>query len=208
MNRTTHQPDVVCLVMAAGMSKRAGSPKQLLIVNAKPILQHVIDLAKGVDASKVVVVLGFQAARIQREINLAGCHTVIAEHFASGLAASLSEGLKRIEDSANKVLVMLGDQPYVKAATVEQLLSAHHGSKFPLTVPVFHGTKGAPFVADIEFLRELLDNQKLLIQFKMFEGDEGAQLFFNYFRNSTLEVTTDDDGVIRDVDYLSDATNL
>ena len=197
-----------CIVLAAGMSKRVGTPKQLLEVRGKPMLQHVVDLVRELGMTTVVVVLGSAAKSILGKVDFVGCQTVINECFSEGLASSLIVGFNTIRDAADSVVIFLGDQPFVEAETVRQLLLVHGKTRLPLTVPVFKGTKGTPFIADASFLKPVLDDRELLSGFRMFEGDQGAKLFFDRYENLTLNVGVEDSGVINDIDYLTDLARL
>ncbi|MDQ3656377.1 MAG: NTP transferase domain-containing protein, partial [Chloroflexota bacterium] len=56
------------LVLAAGMSRRLGRPKQLLDVGGKPLVRHVVErcLASGLDA--VWVVVGHEADGVRQAL--------------------------------------------------------------------------------------------------------------------------------------------
>src|SRR4029079_10547843 len=48
---------VGAVVLAAGMSRRYGSPKQLAVVDGRTLLEHVIGAARAADLEPVVVVV-------------------------------------------------------------------------------------------------------------------------------------------------------
>ena len=54
---------VVAIVLAAGASRRFGSPKLLAALGGRPVLQHVLDAAADAGLGDVVVVLGDEAPR-------------------------------------------------------------------------------------------------------------------------------------------------
>jgi molybdenum cofactor cytidylyltransferase len=80
---------VGCIIAAAGRSERVGLPKQLLPIRGKPVLQHVVDLARTMRFSSTVVVLGYKWQEIILSINFVGCKVVRNEDFNGGLASSL-----------------------------------------------------------------------------------------------------------------------
>ena len=56
---------VAAVILAAGSSRRLGRPKQLIHLDGKPLLQHVIDAAQRAGVGEIVVVLGHAAERIR-----------------------------------------------------------------------------------------------------------------------------------------------
>ena len=55
---------VVALVLAAGSGSRMGSPKQLLPLDGRPMLQHVVDAAAVAGLPDLVLVLGHAAEQV------------------------------------------------------------------------------------------------------------------------------------------------
>ncbi|MEA2168712.1 MAG: hypothetical protein QOF76_2012 [Solirubrobacteraceae bacterium] len=110
--------DLGCLILAAGAGRRFGGAKQLALVDGKPLLAHAIALAAPYHP---LVVLGARAEEILAAMDV-GPH-VIAEDWAEGAAASLRAGVAALGD-ADRVLVLLGDQPYLTREVIEGVLAA------------------------------------------------------------------------------------
>ena len=68
---------VVAIVLAAGASRRFGSPKLLAPLDGQPLLQHVLDTVAMARLEDVVVVLGDEAASIEAAIAWRGERRVI-----------------------------------------------------------------------------------------------------------------------------------
>lgn len=120
------------VVLAAGGASRFGSPKQLAELDGRPLLQHAVDAMLAVPAvDRVVVVLGAEARRVGEAVDFGVAHTVVAEDWADGMAASLCRGVEAVGD-CDWVVVTLGDQPrvtpHVIAAAVERAVSAPPGT--------------------------------------------------------------------------------
>ena len=60
--------NIAIVILAAGASKRMGSPKQLLKWGNESLLTHAINKALNVKNSEVIVVLGANHGSIQKEI--------------------------------------------------------------------------------------------------------------------------------------------
>ena len=59
---------VYAIVLAAGISSRMGSPKQLLPFGEKTILQSVVDVLLSADLDGIVVVLGHRAEAVRESL--------------------------------------------------------------------------------------------------------------------------------------------
>src|SRR5918997_5983315 len=103
---------ISAVVLAAGASTRLGRPKQLLELDGKPLLQHVVDALDGAGLDEVVVVLGHEAERIRAAVVLpARGRVVVNRAHRSGQASSLRAGLDAVDAASEAAVVVLGDQP-------------------------------------------------------------------------------------------------
>ncbi len=57
------------MVLAAGMSRRMGTPKQLLRLAGETILEHTLKNVRASAVSEIVLVLGFAADSVEKEIS-------------------------------------------------------------------------------------------------------------------------------------------
>lgn len=113
-----------------------------------------------------MVVLGADAPMIAPELSkLRHVRTVINTHWASGLASSLSTGLRALMEIAgcDSVLVMLADQPYVDAAALNKLLAAFD-SEHRIVASAYAETIGVPAIFGCEYVKDLM----------RLKGDSGA----------------------------------
>ncbi|MGI8621897.1 MAG: nucleotidyltransferase family protein [Solirubrobacteraceae bacterium] len=126
-----------CLVLAAGAARRFGSPKQLALLDGRPLLAHVLALAAPWDP---LVVLGAHADTIREHVDF-GRH-VVAGDWADGQSASLRAGVAALDD-VDRVLVLLGDQPFLTRAVVEAVLAVDEGDAVRAA---YSGVPGHPVV--------------------------------------------------------------
>mgnify|MGYP001431395713 CR=1 FL=1 len=109
------------IILAAGQGKRMVSdlPKVLQPLAGRPLLAHVIDTARSLNPAAVYVVFGHGGERVREAILDAGIHWVLqAEQLGTGHA--VLQAMPAIPDD-HTVLVLYGDVPLVRAATLTDL---------------------------------------------------------------------------------------
>jgi molybdenum cofactor cytidylyltransferase len=136
---------VTGLVLAAGAATRFGSPKQLALLDGRPLLQHPLDALADAGIDDILVVLGAEGVAIETAIAWRGERRLVNERPEDGLASSLRMGLgAAAEDSTvDAVLVVLGDQPGLRPAVIEAVLAAAERVEQPIVRPRYE-RDGAP----------------------------------------------------------------
>ncbi len=110
------------VILAAGQGKRMNSalPKVLQPLAGKPLLQHVIDRARGLSPNSLHVVFGHGGELVRMAMEHEPIKWALqAEQLGTGHA--LMQALPQIEDDAH-VLVLYGDVPLVRTDTLRQLV--------------------------------------------------------------------------------------
>jgi molybdenum cofactor cytidylyltransferase len=140
------------LILAAGESRRMGSPKALLEFQGETFLGRLMRLFAE-RCEPVVAVVGAHAADIQREIPAApGVRYVVNGGWRDGQTSSFLRGLREIPAEAPGVLFTLVDHPAVAPSTLDALLTAHGR----LRIPRYRGERGHPIWLSRELVPELL----------------------------------------------------
>jgi molybdenum cofactor cytidylyltransferase len=136
------------VVLAAGTSSRLGRPKQLLDLDGRPVLQHVVDAAAGAGLDEIVVVLGHEASAVEAAIVLPpGARTTFNPNYASGQSTSLRCGLDELGQEIDAAVILLGDQPRIGPDLIIDLIDRFKKSDEPVLRPTFRGAPGHPVVA-------------------------------------------------------------
>jgi molybdenum cofactor cytidylyltransferase len=146
------------IILAAGESRRMGTPKALLDLGGETFLDRLI-LALGASCSPVIVVLGSDAKRIRSALRSADRATfVLNRDFARGQLSSLQCGLAAVAADADGVMFMPVDNPAVLPATVMQVARrfAERRPNELLVVPRMDGRHGHPVSMARDLIQELL----------------------------------------------------
>jgi molybdenum cofactor cytidylyltransferase len=136
----------VCgLVLAAGGSKRLGQPKQLLPFGpAGTLLDHVLGVARVCPEldQRVCVLGGGGPTEIRDTVDLDGFDVVVNEAFGEGCSSSIAAALSTVDERADVLVLMLGDQPGVRPETIAALLAGR--GEAPLAACGYDDGRGHP----------------------------------------------------------------
>ncbi len=110
---------IVILAAGQGTRMRSDLPKVLHPLGGRPLLAHVIESARQLDAADIHVVIGHGADRVRSEFADAGVDWVMQERQL-GTGHAVTQAMPAIPDG-NTVLVMYGDVPLVRKDTLEPL---------------------------------------------------------------------------------------
>src|SRR5688572_23429555 len=125
------------IVLAAGGSLRLGKPKQLLEYEGKSLLRRSVEAAVEFESEgeNVVVVLGFEADKLAKEVNDLPVSIALNKRWADGMSSSIREGLSTLLETnpgVAAVVVMLCDQPFVNEKTITSLVNTYQSSGKPI----------------------------------------------------------------------------
>jgi CTP:molybdopterin cytidylyltransferase MocA len=112
------------LVLAAGASRRFGSPKQLVRFDGQSLLQRAVAHASELLGSAVTVVLGAHAAEIAETLPTGSAGVLINRDWQEGIASSIRIGVQRLPGACDGVMLVLADQPLVGSETLRRLMTA------------------------------------------------------------------------------------
>jgi len=183
---------VAAIVLAAGRSTRMGGPNKLLAeLGGVPLVRIVVERLRASKASRVIVVTGHQADKV--ETALAGLDVSFVHNpaFAEGIASSVKAGIGAIPDDADGAAVCLGDMPLIDAELIDKLIDAFDPDRGALiVVPVADGRRGNPVLWSRRFFSELMT----------LDGDIGARHLIAKHSEAVAEVPVDGHAAFLDID--------
>jgi molybdenum cofactor cytidylyltransferase len=185
---------VAAVVLAAGESRRFGSPKQLLPWKATTLLEHVVDTALASSLGDVIVVLGHLGEKIRDLLKDRPIRLVINHDWDKGLSTSVSAGLRALPASYDACLFLLGDQPNVTTEMINTILSTYRRTLAPIVAPAYRGQRGNPVLFSRSLFPELLS----------MEGDQGGREVILRHRDEMETVEVEEEDVFLDIDTVAD----
>jgi molybdenum cofactor cytidylyltransferase len=163
---------VTGLVLAAGGSRRLGRPKQLLPYHGATLLDHTVATARECEFDQLIVAIGGSAGTVRARVNLSGADVVVNDGYGAGCASSIAVAMGALDPAASVLVLMLGDQPGVEAATVRTLVAARGHA--PVAVCRYADGRGHPFAFDRSMFGELRSLHGDKAVWKLLDRSAGA----------------------------------
>jgi molybdenum cofactor cytidylyltransferase len=137
---------VAGVVLAAGLSTRMGTNKMLLEVGGRTLVRRAVSTALAAGLDPVLVVVGHESARVEKELSGLRCTPVLNPEYARGIHASLKAGIAALPEDAQAAAVLLGDMPLVSVRMVRALVDAFRRGSAPLAISVYGEVVAPPIV--------------------------------------------------------------
>lgn len=187
------------ILLAAGESKRMGTPKQLLSYKGRSLIRHAATEAIGSNCDRVVVVLGANSDRIFSELDNLPVHVCQNERWQKGMSTSIAMGIKvllEINSNLNAVIVALTDQPLITAKVYNQLIERYRYRRSKAIASIYSQTIGVPALFPSNLFAELCNIQ----------GKGGAKRLLQYHSNPKYNLTVPEAAI--DIDTPTDYQHL
>lgn len=198
MSGKQNKSGVSAVVLAAGASRRMGTPKQLLRISGETILERTLNNVRASEVAEIVLVLGHAAESVEKEISTEQIRVVRNQDYQQGMGTSLRTGLAAVSADASAAVIVLADQPFVRPETLNRLIACHQESKSQIIIPMYQGFRGNPVLLDLSVFEEVKD----------LNGDVGCRAIFGDHTAGIRKLPVDDAGILLDIDSRSDFETL
>jgi bifunctional UDP-N-acetylglucosamine pyrophosphorylase/glucosamine-1-phosphate N-acetyltransferase len=126
---------VVVLAAGQGTRMRSSMPKVLHSLGGRSLLGHVLAATEPLDAGATVVVVGSGREAVEEHLaGIAPTALPVVQHEQNGSGHAAAVALAAVPDLDGPVLLVNGDAPLLRAATVTALVEAHRDAGNVLTV--------------------------------------------------------------------------
>jgi molybdenum cofactor cytidylyltransferase len=178
-------------ILAAGESRRMGTPKALLDYRGKTFVEHLVEVTRHPRVGVVRVVLGAKAEEIRSQVAVEQAAIVVNAEWRRGQLSSIHAALRSLPAGATEGLILCPvDHPMISRDVVAQIISAFDATLKSIAVPAYRGRRGHPVIFRANLYEELLAASP----------DVGARQVVWAHADEVMEVPTDEEGVILNLD--------
>lgn len=174
------------IILAAGLSTRAGTNKLILDIGGKTVIERCIygmyDLC-----SKIIVVGGNRIEEIEDILKkYPKVELIYNSDYLDGMFSSVKKGLVNIKEE--KFFLIPGDYPVINKAIYKQMLKLDED----IVIPMYKGKKGHPLLMKSYLIEELIKSKQYntLRDFVNIKG----------FKSINVE----EPGILMDIDTMED----
>ena len=185
---------IFAIVLAAGESRRMGTPKLLLPFGDKTIIEHIVDNIQQSKADKILVVLGSHREEIRNKLADRPVITAVNQNYKEGMLSSIQAGFESLPSESTAVLINLGDQPLIPHTVLDLLIDAYDHTHKGIILPVLQKQRGHPILIDMKYRKEVLN----------LSPDIGLRALVHNHPEDVYEVDVDTPHILKDIDKPED----
>lgn len=178
------------VILAAGLSSRAGTYKMTLGFKGKTIIEHAIDNMAGA-VKRIIVVGGYKIENLEPVLKrYNNVELVFNEDFNMGMFSSIKKGIRYVTE--DRFFLTPGDYPLINSSVYQMMRNADG----EVAIPTFQGRRGHPILIRSCFIDKILENERY----------ESLRDFVN--ERSISYVPIDCVGILKDVDTMEDFSEV
>ena len=189
--------EIWAIVLAAGESKRMGSPKMLLPYRGATIIETVIQNIASSSVEKILVVLGADRYKILKLISEYPVMHCYNADYKTGMLSSVKCGFSHLPDDYLAALVFPGDQPMIDAQVINIVINAWQETGKGIIIPTYRGKRGHPLLIDRKYTNEIMT----------LDESEGLRVLAQKNPEDVKEIETDNPLILKDIDTVEDYRN-
>ncbi len=192
-------PQVSLVLLAAGESRRMGTPKQLLSYKGTSLIRHAANIVVKSNCDRIIVVLGANSDRISTEISDLPICVTYNTQWQQGMSTSIATGIKallQMKVNFEAIIVALADQPFITAQVYNRLIERYCQNQLKAVASNYSDTLGVPALFDLTLIPELLKMKQ--------KG--GAKQLLNQYSDRTFNLDLPEAAV--DIDTPADYQKL
>jgi molybdenum cofactor cytidylyltransferase len=184
------------IILAAGNSKRMGTPKPLLEWKGIPFVRICALHAITAGLSPVHIIAGQEFDRIKQAVEDLPVQVIMNKDWNDGQSSSVRLGIKTLPKKTGGAVFLLVDQPQIPVDLIRKLVAEHTTSLSSIILPETGGRRANPVLFDRRTYHALSELQ----------GDSGGRMIFSKY--PIRSIPWYDETILLDVDTQADYERL
>ena len=185
-------------MLAAGESKRFGSPKQLVDWDGISLINHVINIIKNSGIENIFVVLGGNYEQIEKTLP-DSVRIVLNDFWKVGLNSSIKAGISAAKNQGfDNVIIFIGDQPFLTVKDIADVIK--HACEKPKAGIVATRVNGI-------IVQPVMYRKKYFDQLCRLKGDQGGKNIIMNAKDAAF-VESANENLLMDIDSREDYLTL
>lgn len=117
----------------------------MLPFGERAVIEHILSVLRECPVDEVLVVTGYEREALERRLSGWPARAVFNPRYTTGeMLSSVQAGLRSTQ--AEAALMVLGDQPALERAVVEQVVAAYEHGHRGVVIPSYHMRRGHPML--------------------------------------------------------------
>jgi len=180
------------IILAAGLSKRMGEDKLLLLVAEIPVIERVISVVSKSKLDEVILVCA--SDKVEEIGNKHSVKVIRNTSQELGQSYSIKLGVENSSLHTDGFMFFVGDQPFMKEDIINGLIESFRSNNCNAVIPLYNGERGNPVI----FSTRLRDKLMSL------SGDIGGRKLLTELDIDIMEVPFDSETLGFDIDTQED----
>jgi molybdenum cofactor cytidylyltransferase len=173
-------------ILAAGESRRMGSPKALVSFRGISFVQHLVNATRHARVGVTRIVLGAGAEEIRPHLEVDPAMIVLNPDWEEGQLSSIQTAIRSLPEGTEGMILSPVDHPLVSANLISQLIRQFDENSKSIVLPAFRRQRGHPVIFRANLYDELLAASP----------DVGARQVVWAHPQDIEEVPTEEEGVV------------
>ena len=193
---------ITCMVLAAGESRRFPGNKLLFEIKKNvTVLEFLLGSILASKIDQVLVIVGHDAKAIIKIVQKVdpSIRTVINPNYKrGGMSSSIRRGMEEALNS-HAIMITPADIPLIPSEVLDLLIDLYLTNSPLIIIPTYRGRKGHPILISSNLFKYVLG---------ISEDRKGLKEVINLFKGEIAYLPTNSQGILYDIDSISDLNHL